>query len=193
MSAVTRHHVNAMPERLPEARFCIACGHYLVERLIEREHQRRLQCESCGHVHYVNPRVVVAIIVEHDGKVVLQQRAIETRRGYWTFPGGFLEVGETPEAGALREVKEEVGLDVTITGLLGLYTRSTVGIVLVVYTGTSATGDAIVGDFESMAVRWYAPDEIPWSDLAFETTEQALRDWVAARERSTKRAEPNHL
>jgi ADP-ribose pyrophosphatase YjhB (NUDIX family) len=173
-----------MPERLPNARYCVECGHYLVERLIRGEDRRRLQCEGCGHIHYLNPRVVVSVIVENSGRILLQQRAIEPRRGFWTFPGGFLEVGETAEAGALRETKEEVGLDVQLQGLHGVYTRKAVGIVLVVYRGTSDSDAAVVGDFESIAVEWFSPDQIPWAGLAFETTEQALREWVRDRERS---------
>jgi ADP-ribose pyrophosphatase YjhB (NUDIX family) len=149
--------------------------------MVEVEVRRRLQCESCGFIHYMNPRVVVGIIVEHGGRVLLQQRAIDPRRGFWTFPGGFLEFGEMPEDGAHRETKEEVGLDVTIEALHGVYARPNVGIVLVVYRGTSDSDAAIVGDFESMAVQWCAPDGIPWAELAFETTEHALRDWIAWR------------
>ncbi|HLB23174.1 MAG TPA: NUDIX hydrolase [Dehalococcoidia bacterium] len=168
-----------MPERLPTPRFCQVCGQYLVERYVEKEGQPRLQCEGCGFTHYMNPRVVVAVIVERGGRVLLQQRAIEPRRGYWTFPGGFLEFGESPADGAVRETKEEVGLDVSLTALHGVYARTDVGIVLVVYRGTSESDDAYVGDFESMAVRWYAIDELPWEELAFVTTEQALREFVA--------------
>lgn len=168
-----------MPERLPAPRFCQVCGHYLVERYVEKERQRRLQCEGCGFIHYLNPRVVVGVIVEREGQVLLQQRAIDPRRGYWTFPGGFLEVGETPVEGALRETREEVRLEVTLAGLHGVYARPDVGIVLVVYWGTSTEGEAVVGDLESMAVRWYPVDDIPWGELAFDTTEQALRDFVA--------------
>ena len=170
-----------MPERLPRPRYCQVCGHDLVERMVEAEGRRRLQCEHCGFIHYMNPRIVSAVIVEYEGRVLLQQRAIEPRRGYWTFPGGFLEFGEMPADGARRETQEEVGLDVTIEALHGVYARPDVGIVLVVYRGTSDSDAALVGDFESMAVQWYAPDDIPWSDLAFETTEQALRDWIAWR------------
>ena len=86
-----------MPEQLPPARFCQSCGGYLVERYLPGEGRPRLCCELCGHVHYLNPRVVAAAIVEHGGRVLLQQRAIEPRAGFWTFPGGFLEMGETPE------------------------------------------------------------------------------------------------
>ena len=86
---------------------------------------------------------------------------------------------ETVQQGALRETKEEVGLDVDLQGLLGVYTRPDVGIVLVVFEATSASGDAIIADPESRELRWFAPDEIPWDTLGFPTTESALRDWVA--------------
>ncbi len=170
-----------MPERLPTPVYCQICGRYLVERFAPAEHRTRLQCEGCGFIHYLNPRVVTAIIVEREGKVLLQRRAVEPSHGKWTFPGGFLEVGETAEAGALRETNEEVGLDVTLDGVHGVYTRPQVGIVLIVYRGTSESGEAIVGDDESLEVRWFAADQIPWSELAFETTEAALRDWIARR------------
>jgi ADP-ribose pyrophosphatase YjhB (NUDIX family) len=168
-------------ERLSTPRFCQRCGHYLVERFIESERRTRLQCENCRFIHYMNPRVVTAVIVENGGRVLLQQRAIEPRAGYWTFPGGFLEIGETAEEGAVRETKAEVGLDVELDGLLGVYTRPAVGILLVVFTATSASDAAYVADPESRAVRWYAPEDLPWGQLAFDTTDAALRDWVAER------------
>jgi len=167
-----------VPERLPEPRYCLRCGHFLVERLVASEGRRRHQCEACGYIHYQNPRVVSAIIVSHGGRVLLQRRAMEPGAGQWTFPGGFLEVGELAEDGARRETLEETGLDVAPRSLVGVYTRPHVGIVLVAYEGESASDAAIVGDAESSEVRWFAPDEIPWADLAFETTEQALRDWM---------------
>src|SRR5687767_7561197 len=101
-----------VPERLPEPRYCLRCGHFLVERFVAAEGRSRHQCESCGFVHYQNPRVVAAIIVSHEGRLLLQQRAIEPSLGKWTFPGGFLELGERVEDGARRETLEETGLDV---------------------------------------------------------------------------------
>lgn len=171
------------PEQLSTPRYCQVCGHFLVERYIAAERRRRLQCEACGFIHYLNPRVVVSIIVEHGGKVLLQQRANDPRAGFWTFPGGFLEMGELPEEGARRETLEEVGLDVEPSRLQGVYGRADVGIVLVVYTGTSDSDAATVADPESLQVRWYAMDAIPWEELAFETTVAALRDWVRERTR----------
>jgi ADP-ribose pyrophosphatase YjhB (NUDIX family) len=132
-------------------------------------------------VHYINPRVVAAIIVSHGDDVLLQQRAVEPRSGFWTFPGGFLEVGETAEDGARRETLEETGLEVVPGRLVGVYSRPQVGIVLVAYAGESRSRDAIVGDAESSDVRWFAAGSIPWDALAFETTEAALRDWLRQR------------
>jgi ADP-ribose pyrophosphatase YjhB (NUDIX family) len=171
--------MSTMPERLQTPRYCQLCGSYLVERRLPGESVARLVCESCGFVHYMNPRVVAAVIVEHTGRMLLQQRAIEPSAGLWTFPGGFLEIGETAAQGAVREAREEVGLDVFIDGLLGVYTRPAPGIVLVVYEGRSSSDSAVVGDHESLAVRWFSPAEIPWDHIAFETTEAALRDWIA--------------
>ena len=169
------------PERLSTPRYCQTCGHDLVERYFDAEHRGRLVCESCGFVHYMNPRVIAAVIVEHNGRVLLQQRAMEPGRGGWTFPGGFLEIGETPEAGAIREAKEEVGLDVNLGRLQGVYARPDVGIVMIVYEGASTSDAAYVADHESTAVGWYDAGAIPWSDLAFDTTIQALHDWLARR------------
>jgi len=167
---------------MPTPRYCLECGHALVERHVAEEGRSRLRCEGCGHIHYLNPRVVAALLVEHEGRVLLQQRAVAPRAGFWTFPGGFLEMGETPEQGARRETLEEVGLDVQPRALHGVYTRTDVGIVLVVYRGESDTDAARVADAESVDVRWFGADEIPWGELAFATTEAALRDWDQARQ-----------
>lgn len=177
-----------MPERLVTPRYCQLCGRDLVERFVAGETRMRLQCEGCGFIHYLNPRVVSSVIVEHAGRLLLQRRAIEPRAGYWTFPGGFLEVGETPEEGALREAKEEVGLDVELGPLLGVYARPDVGIVLIVYEGTSASTDATAADHESTEVRWFSIEDIPWPDLAFETTTAALRDCVRRHEATPPRS-----
>ena len=169
------------PERLVTPRYCQVCGHALIERYLEYEERTRYQCEGCGFIHYLNPRVVASVIIEHGGRVLLQRRAMDPGVGLWTVPGGFREIGERPEEGAVREAKEEVGLDVSLSGLHGVYSRPHVGIVLVVYAGTSDSDAAVVGDYESTEVAWFATDAIPWDELAFDTTAAALRDWIRAR------------
>ena len=60
-------------------------------------------CDACGFIDYVNPRIVVGSVVEHDGRILMCRRSIEPRRGFWTLPAGFMEQGETTEDGARRE------------------------------------------------------------------------------------------
>jgi ADP-ribose pyrophosphatase YjhB (NUDIX family) len=176
--------MSTVPERLPTPRYCQLCGRNLIERHIAAERRMRLQCESCEFIHYINPRVVAAIIVSHGANVLLQRRALNPRAGFWTVPGGFLEIGETAAEGARRETLEETALAIDQVQLVGVYSSPHSGIVLIAYAAESATRDAIVGDAESLEVRWFQASDIPWQELAFDTTEQALRDWLRRGERT---------
>lgn len=167
----------------PEPRFCHQCGGNVLLQHVEEEHRDRLVCESCGLIHYLNPRIVAAAVPELDGadgkpRLLLMRRALEPRRGAWTPPGGFVEVGESTEEAAARESEEEVGLPLEVTGLLGVYSRPVIGIVVVVYRARALSEEPKLG-VEALEARWFTADTIPWDDLAFETTVRALRDWVA--------------
>lgn len=148
------------------------------EQLLPTEDRPRAVCQRCAQVMYVNPRVVVSVLVELDGTVLLLKRAIEPRYGTWTFPGGFVELGETVEEAAERETYEEVGLRVTVGPLLGVYSRPVAGIVVVAVRAQAPPEPPVIGR-EALETAWFRPDEIPWDELAFETTTRALKDWVA--------------
>ena len=169
---------------VPEPRYCHQCGAAVGRRYVPEEERERLVCESCGMIHYQNPRIVAAVIPERAGGVggrqaLLMRRALEPRRGYWTPPGGYVELGESTEEAALREGLEEVGLTLKLAGLLGVYSRPAVGVVVVVYRAQAVEAEPTLGA-EALEAHWFAADAIPWDDLAFETTVRALRDWVAA-------------
>jgi len=154
------------------------CGQRLTSALPEGDRQRRLVCLDCGFIHYINPRPVAGVVpVRADGSVLLTRRAIQPRIGSWVFPGGFMDVGETAEEAAARETMEEAHLEVRNLSLLGVYTRIEPGVVVIVYTG-EAVGEAEVGD-ETSEVCWFAPSDIPWDELAFDTTTWALKAWLA--------------
>ncbi|HXG36243.1 MAG TPA: NUDIX domain-containing protein [Dehalococcoidia bacterium] len=164
--------------------YCPTCGQELEERLLETEERPRLVCPE-GHILYINPKIVVGAILENEDRVLLVRRGIEPRIGYWTFPGGFMEVDETVEECALRETQEEIGVRARIDGLVGLYSRPVPhgpGILSVVLRGAVIDGDACLSR-EVQEVRWFAPDEIPWADLAYDTVHWALRDWLNQRSR----------
>jgi ADP-ribose pyrophosphatase YjhB (NUDIX family) len=169
--------------------FCPLCAARLTRAALRDEARERDVCPACGYVHYVNPRVVANMLPERDGRILLLRRAIEPSYGKWTFPGGYLELGESVEEGARREALEEVGLEVEPMALLGVYTLR--GIVVVVYRGrlVSPAAPPVPGP-EVLETGWFLPAEVPWPDLAFESTEAALRDWLKALEHQDPRGRP---
>jgi len=170
------------------ARFCPTCGNPVEERLLEDDHRPRLVCPH-GHVTWVNPRIVVGTIPVRQGEVILARRAIEPGLGRWTYPGGFLELGEAAQEGARRETEEETELRVEVGRLIGVYSRPHAGVVAIVYEA-SVVGGSPVPAAETSEVRAFGPDEIPWDELAFTTAESALQDWVASLPGRGPRFEP---
>jgi ADP-ribose pyrophosphatase YjhB (NUDIX family) len=160
-------------------RYCGMCGADVEDRFHSTDGCNRLVCVGCGRVQYRNPIVVGAVILEDDGQVLLLRRARAPQAGTWVFPGGFVELGETVAAAAARECVEETGVEPHVGTLLGVYDRPGPGIVIVVFRATVASGTAGPGT-EASEVRWFNSADIPWADLAFDTTEAALRDWVIA-------------
>jgi ADP-ribose pyrophosphatase YjhB (NUDIX family) len=135
-------------------------------------------CRGCSFIFYLDPKVATGVVVPLDGGIVLVQRAIEPSLGLWVFPGGYVDRGESVEHAAIRETREESGLDVRLMGLLGVYSYPGSAVVLVVYTGEVQGGTLAIDD-ESLAIRIFAPAEIPWSQLAFPSTRQALEAYLA--------------
>jgi ADP-ribose pyrophosphatase YjhB (NUDIX family) len=161
--------------------FCPSCGTALTFGEVPGEGRDRLSCPACGHILYVNPRLVVTTLpLTEAGEVVLIKRGIEPGVGAWAQPGGFLEVDETVHEAAVRETLEETGLIVEPGDLVGLYTRLEAAVVTIVYEARIVGGTPSPTP-EATEVRAYAPAEIPWSEIAFRTTTWALRDWIDLR------------
>jgi ADP-ribose pyrophosphatase YjhB (NUDIX family) len=171
-----------------EPAFCPACGQALEPRILEEDHRPRLVCPD-GHVTWRNPRLVVGTLPIRGGRVYLARRAIEPGAGRWTYPGGFLEIGESAQEGARRETEEETQLRIEVGRLIGAYSRPHVGVVTMVYEANVVGGAPLPGA-ETTEVRDFGPDEIPWTELAFTTAESALRDWVASLPGRGPRFEP---
>ncbi|MDP6778252.1 MAG: NUDIX hydrolase [Candidatus Latescibacteria bacterium] len=159
--------------------FCERCGARLEQRPVE--HTMRPVCPACGFVAYLDPKVAAGVVVTLDGRVVLLRRAIEPSIGKWVFPGGYVDRGEPTPAAAVRETREEVGLDVMVEDLLGVYSYEGVPVVLVVYTARVVGGE-LRGNTECQEVRTFASAEIPWEDLGFQSTADALRTWAVRRD-----------
>lgn len=156
--------------------------------MLEGDRRSRLVCPS-GHVTWRNPRIVVGALPVQGDRVYLARRAIEPGLGRWSYPGGFLEMGEAAQEGARRETEEETRLLVEVGSLIGVYSRPHAGVVTVMYEATVVGGRPEPGA-ETSEVRAFGADDIPWEDLAFTTTESALRDWVASLPGHGPRHEP---
>jgi ADP-ribose pyrophosphatase YjhB (NUDIX family) len=147
-----------------------------IRRIPEGDDRERLTCPDCGHVAYENPKVVVGSIVAHDDTVLLCRRAIEPRRGYWTIPAGYMEMGETTEEGARREAWEEARARIALEGVLAVYSIARLGQVQVIFRARMAEPGFEAGP-ESLEVRRFAWNDIPWDDLAFPSVRWALHAW----------------
>jgi len=159
---------------LEDVRFCPRCG-----READVTFPRALRCPHCDYGAYYNPKPVACTIPrDADGRIWLLRRALDPGRGLWTFPGGFVDLGESVEDGARRETREEMGIEIELGGLVGVYSRADDRIALIVYEGR-ALGVPEALD-EALEVRAFAAAEVPWSELAFWSTERALRDSIAA-------------
>ncbi len=150
-----------------------------VRRVPEGEDRERLTCADCGFVAYENPKVVTGSVVVHDGRILLCRRAIEPRRGFWTIPAGYMELGETVEEAARREAREEACADIAIEGVLALYSIARIGQVQVLFRAHLATPGFAAGE-ESLEVRLFHWDEIPWDGLAFPSVHWVLHAWREA-------------
>ncbi|CAN5768772.1 MAG: NUDIX hydrolase [Rubrobacteraceae bacterium] len=166
--------------RSSEYRFCPRCTGRFEERVLKEGDPGRLVCQNCGFVFYLGPKLVAGAIFEMDGGIVLVQRDIEPGYGKWTFPGGFVERGEVAEDAAERETLEETGLEVEATGIVGLYTYEGQVPAIAVFDACVVGGTPRPLD-ETMAVRSFPRDALPWSELAFPSTEQALEDYLSQR------------
>jgi len=157
--------------------YCQRCGGVTEER--EADGRLRPVCIACGFVTYLDPKLAVAVVVERDGLLLLGKRGPGTRApGAWSFPAGFVERGERIEDAAIREVREEVGLAVTLGPLLGVYSATGETVVLIVYVAETATGTAMAGD-DLVEVGWFASDDLP--ERAFAHDDKIVSAWRRAR------------
>lgn len=156
------------------------CGGALEVRIVAPDHKENKVCGKCGFVYFLAPKLVAGCIIADGDRTLLLRRGLEPSRGKWTYPGGFVDLGETPDKCAIRETLEEVGMTVREPELMGIYAdrREPSPIIVVTYVAKPGPETPVV-TAEATEVRYFRIDEIPWSDLAFDTTEQAMEAWAA--------------
>ena len=161
-------------------KFCSQCGAPVVLRIPAGDNRPRHVCIACDAIHYQNPKIVAGCIPEWQDRILLCRRAIEPRYGLWTLPAGFMENSESAVAAAAREAQEEANAIVENLTLYGLYSLLHVSQVYLMFRGSLKDGYASPGE-ESLEVRLFAEDEIPWEKLAFTVVHETLRQYFAER------------
>lgn len=165
---------------LEHARFCPRCA-----AEADVDFPRSITCPSCGYGAFYNPKPVACVIAtDENHHPILMRRSTEPSKGRWTMPGGFVDLGESVEEAARREAREEIGIEIELSQLTGVYSRSTDRIVVVVYEAR-ALGTPVPTE-EALEVRAFHPTNIPWDELAFWSDDLALRDSLAMRSSSSR-------
>jgi ADP-ribose pyrophosphatase YjhB (NUDIX family) len=137
----------------------------------------RRQCASCGHVHYVEPKVAVGVAVFRDERLLLVRRTMNPGRGQWALPGGYLDNGEDPRAAAAREAAEEASVDVRVSHVLDVFANPPEdgGAVFVLYAATWVSGEPAPAD-DADAAEFFAREALP--PLAFRSTQHVVDRWT---------------
>ena len=165
-----------------EVKACSNCGAKVARRRPPGDSRERAICDSCGVIHYENPKLVVGCIPIWEDKVLLCRRAIEPRYGFWTLPAGFMENGESTAEGAARETIEEAGAKVLDLQAFTLIDVPYVHQVHLYFIARLTDLDFSPGE-ESLETRLHAEHEIPWEDLSFRTVIETLKHFFADRAR----------
>ena len=161
-------------------KYCSNCGHTLTFSIPPGDDRPRFCCRSCGTIHYQNPKIVVGCIPESDNRILLCRRAIEPRYGRWTLPAGYLENGETVSQGAERETLEEAGARIEIIAPYALFNICYVNQIYLMFRARLSDHGFRPGG-ESLEVKLFSEEEIPWDELAFTVIHETLRRYFEDR------------
>jgi 8-oxo-dGTP diphosphatase len=168
--------INPTHELQPPFRFCPLCGGRLDKKRIKINEPERLVCGHCSFVYYLDPKVAAGTVTLLEKGIVLVKRGISPGYGKWVIPGGFVDRGETLEEAAIRETLEETNLQVRITSLLNVYSYPGSTVIIVAFLAAVVGGVPAPCD-ESLELAFFQYDKIPWSELAFPSTRDALIDY----------------
>ena len=160
---------------------CRQCGSAVQHRIPDDgDTKLRAVCPACHTIHYINPLNVVGTIPLWGDKVLLCKRNIEPRKGKWTLPAGFMELGETTAEGAARETTEEAGAQFEMHALFSLINVARVGQVHLFYRATLLSPEFAPGT-ETQEALLFDEADIPWDEIAFRTVKETLEHFFADR------------
>lgn len=177
---MSAHHHPHSTIRVPVPRFCHQCGGPLTLKNIKHGEPDRHVCGACGEVHWLEPKIAVGALIACEGGLVMLQRDIDPGRDKWAFPGGFVDRGESLEQAAIREAREEARIEIHNLELLGAFSYEGHPVILITYTADIKSGTPVAGD-EAKGCEIWPLDRIRYEDLAFRSTQDAVRAYVKRR------------
>ena len=158
-------------------KYCHWCGTILTVKklnLVDKHY-----CNTCDKYIFEDPKLAVVVLVSNCSQLLLVKRAIEPALGKWSFPSGYVDKGESVESAALREVKEETGIDIKINFLIGVYSSTLRPLVLLAY-GAEVLGGSIQSNHEVLVIGYFSPNTLP--DMPFPHDDEILIDWTSVNE-----------
>lgn len=159
-------------------RYCSECGKQRISfKIPDGDTMHRHICDHCNTIFYENPKIVVGAVIIYQKKFLLCKRAIEPRKGFWTYPAGYLENKESLEQGVHREAAEEAGISIELIRLLGTYSLTAVNQVHIIYAAKMNKPEYSPGT-ESLEVALFTQKNIPWDELAFPVIRWALTAYI---------------
>lgn len=164
----------------PAINYCSHCGARVSQRVPPGDALTRAVCDSCGTIHYQNPKLVVGSLPTWEDKVLLCRRAIDPRCGFWTLPAGFMENHETLPEAAMRETIEEARAQVEIGDMYTLISVPHISQVHAIFRARLLSLDFSPG-IETLEVALLTEAEIPWGEIAFRTIAMTLRHYFQDR------------
>ena len=176
----------------PDPKFCSACGQSVTQEIPAEDSRLRHVCKNCNAIHYVNPKMVLGTIPVWQNQIMLCRRAIEPRHGYWTLPAGFMEINESTHEGAMRETLEEAGARVRLGPPFTIFDVQRAQQVHMFFRAELLDLDYAAGP-ESLEVRLFTEEEIPWDDLAFLTVSKTLKLFFEDRKKGQYRLHSGDL
>ncbi len=165
-------------------KFCSDCGNSVTYRIPPDDNRKRFVCDQCGTIHYQNPKVITGCLPVFEDKVLLCKRAIEPRKDLWTLPAGFMENDETSEQGAIREAWEEARTELEIQHLYIFFDLPHISQIYLFYYSKLKTLNFGPGP-ESLEVKLFSEQEIPWEQIAFKAVKQTLSHYFEDRKDGT--------
>ena len=155
-------------------KFCSQCGHGVSQRIPEGDNMPRFVCDHCNTIHYQNPNIVAGSLPVYGDRILLCKRAIEPQYGLWTLPAGFMENQETLEQAAMRESTEEAHANIELEQLYTVFSLPHVNQVYIMFRA-KLLDESFKPGIESLEVKLFSEEEIPWDQLAFRTIDYTLK------------------